>query len=80
MTTLRPREIYQDADVNLVAVESIDFRPGKTSFGFHVAATIEPIAIIVSSPDGTYALGMDGRVLDPDQLRRDIPDIWAQMT
>jgi hypothetical protein len=71
--TLRSREIYKDANVALIAVESINFRPVKTTFGFHFSGTIDPIAVIVSSPDGTYALGMDGEALDLDQLRRDIP-------
>ncbi|MBW2474498.1 MAG: hypothetical protein JRE56_07865 [Deltaproteobacteria bacterium] len=79
MTRLRSREIYQDSEVTLVAVESIDFRPGATNFGFHFSGTIEPIAVIVSGPDGAYGLGMDGEALDLDQLRREIPDIWAQM-
>ena len=77
MTKLRSREVYKDANVTLVAVESIDFRPGKRTFGFHVSGTIEPVAIIVSDPGGTYALGMDAQALDLDQMRRDIPDIWA---
>lgn len=79
MTRLRSREIYKDSNVTLIAVESIDFRPAKTTFGFHFSGTMEPIAIIVSNPDGTYGLGMDAEGLDLDQLRRDIPDISAQM-
>ncbi len=79
MMKLRSREIYKDSNVTLIAVESIGFRPGKTTFGIHLSGTIEPFAVIVSSPDGTYALGMDGQALDPDQLRRDIPDIRAWM-
>ena len=79
MMTLRSREIYRDAKVTLIAVESIDFRPGKTTFGFHFSGRIEPIAVIVSDPSGTYALDMDAQVLDLDQLRRNIPDIGAQM-
>lgn len=75
MTTLRSREIYKDSSVTLIAVESMDFHPGKTTSGFHVSGTIEPIAVIVSGPVGTYALGMDGQALDLDQLRRNIPDI-----
>jgi hypothetical protein len=77
--TLRSREIYKDSNVTLIAVESIGFRHSKTTFGMHLSGTIEPIAVIVSSPDGTTALGMDGQALDPDQLRRDLPDIRAQM-
>ena len=79
MTRLRLKEIYNDSNVTLFAVESIDFRPGKTNFGFHFFGTIEPIAVIVSGPDGAYGLGMDAQTLALDQLRRDIPDAWAQM-
>ena len=78
MTGLRSREIYKGFNVTLITVESIDFRPGTTNFGFHFSGTIEPIAVIVSGPDGTYGLGIDGQALDVDQLRRDIPDIWSQ--
>lgn len=76
---LRSREIYKDSNITLIAVESIAFRPSKTAFGIHLSGTIEPIAVIVSSPDGTTALGMDGQAVDLDQLRRDLPDIRAQM-
>ena len=79
MTRLRPREIYKDSNVTLIAVESIDFRPGTTNFGFHFSGTIQPTAEIISGPDGTYGLGMDGQALDLDELRRAIPDIWAKM-
>jgi hypothetical protein len=71
--------MYKDSNMTLIAVESIDFRPGTTNFGFHFSGTIEPIAVIVSGSDATYGLGMDGQVLNLDQLRRDIPDISAQM-
>jgi hypothetical protein len=76
---LRSREVYKDSNVTLTAVESINSRTGTTNFGFHFSGTIEPIAVIVSGPDGAYGLGMDGEALDLDQLRREIPDIWAQM-
>ena len=79
MTTLRSREIYKDSNVTLIAVDSIELRPSKTTFGFHCSGTIEPIAVIVSGPDGTYAVGMDAQALDLDQLRRDLPDTRAQM-
>ena len=78
MATIRSREVYKAASVTLVAVESIDIRPGETGLGFHVIATIEPIAVIVTSPDETYALGMDGQALDLDRLRQSIPDTWIQ--
>ena len=79
MMKLRSREIYKDSSVTIIAVESIGFSLSKTTFGIHLSGTIEPIAVIVSSPDGTYALGMDGQALDPDQLRRDLADTRAQM-
>jgi len=79
MTRLRPREIYKDSNVTLIAVESIDFRPGTTNFGFHFSGTIEPIAVVVSGSDAAYGLGMDGQALDLVQLRQDIPEISAQM-
>ena len=75
MTRLRSREIYRDSKVTLIAVESIGFHPSKTTFGIHLSGTIEPIAVIVSGPDGTYGLGMDGHTLDLDQFRRDVLDI-----
>lgn len=78
MMKLRSREIYKDSNVTLIAVESISFRPSKTTFGIHLSGTIEPIAVVVSGPDGTHGLGMDGQALDLDQLRRNIPDIWDQ--
>lgn len=70
MTTLRSTEIYNNAGVTIVAVDSVAFRYANTAFGFHVAGHRGPVAVIVSGTDGSYALGMDGRSLDLARVRR----------
>ena len=78
MATLRSTEIYADAGVTIVAVDSVAFRSGRAAFGFHVAGHREPVAVIVSDTDGAYALGMDGQALELDVLQREIADSEAQ--
>jgi uncharacterized spore protein YtfJ len=75
MGTLRAREIYHDAGFMLIAVESVDFQHSKTNIGWQLYGNIEPIAVIVCGPDGTYALDMEAKPAAFDQLKQEIPEI-----
>lgn len=79
MAALRAREIINEPMLKLIAVESIDLRPRKTQIGWHCLGKMEPIAVIVCSPDGTYALDMDAQPADVERLRQDVPELDAMV-
>ncbi len=75
MDTLRTNEIFNDSGLRLMAIESVSFQHSKTNTGCRLYGNIEPIALIVSSPDGTYALDMEAKLTSLDQLRQNIPEL-----
>ncbi|MDJ0740002.1 MAG: hypothetical protein QNJ91_09810 [Gammaproteobacteria bacterium] len=79
MATLRSTEIYRDATVTIVAVDSSAVRSSRAALGFHLAGHREPVAIIVSGADGIEALDMHGQNLELGRLRREIADIAAHI-
>lgn len=79
MGTLRIGEIFRDSTLTLIAVESVDSRHSKTNSACQVYGKLEPIAVIVCSPNGAYALTMEAKPANLDQLRQDIPELDAAM-
>ncbi len=77
MRTLRTSEIFNDSRFTLIAVESVEYRHSKTNTVCELHGNIEPIAVVVHGPDGTYALDMESKPADFDQLRQDIPGLDA---
>lgn len=75
MSTLRVKEIYKDATRTIFTVESVDTQHSTTNTGGHLIGNIKPIAVIVSSPEGMYALDMEAKPANIDQLRQDIPEL-----
>lgn len=75
MSTLRATEIFSNSILTLIAVESVDFRHGKANTGCHLYGSIEPIAVVVCSPEGTYAFDMKAEPANFDQLRQDVPEL-----
>ncbi len=75
MSKLRSRQIYKDATRTIFTVESVDIQHGTTNTGGHLIGNIKPIAIIVSGPEGMYALDMEAKPANIDQLRQDIPEL-----
>lgn len=75
MGTLRTSEIFNDARLKLIAVESVDFLHDKTNTGCRLYGSIEPVAVIVSGPDGSYAVNMEATLIDLDQLRQIFPEL-----
>lgn len=75
MATLRANEIFNDFGFKLIAVESVDLRHSKTNSGCRLYGNIEPIVLIVSGPDGTYALDMEAKLTAFEQLRQNIPEL-----
>ncbi|MGB5276659.1 MAG: hypothetical protein WBO73_20260 [Gammaproteobacteria bacterium] len=79
MTSLRATEIFHDSRRLLIAIESVDYSHRKTTTGGVLQLKIEPVAVIVCSPDGIYALDMEARSTLVEPLRKDIPELDAIM-
>jgi hypothetical protein len=77
MCTLRASELFNEAGLRLVAVESVDIQNSKTGICFRLSGNIKPVAVIVCGTEACYALDMDANPVDIDQLRQDIPGLDA---
>lgn len=77
MRRFRTRQVFNDSTFTIVAIESVDCQRGKSIIGCHLYGTVEPLAVVVSGPDGAYAFDMGAQPADLDQLKRDIPDLDA---
>ena len=75
MSTLRTSVIFSDTRLTLIAVESVDIQHNKTNTGCRLYGNIEPIAVIVCGPDGSYALDMEAKLIAIEQLRQNIPEL-----
>ena len=75
MHTIRAKEIFKDSTRTIFAVEYVELLQSTTNTHCHLVGTIKPIAVIVQSSEGIYALDMEAKSADLDQLRRDVPDI-----
>lgn len=76
MPSFRTRELFNDSSHTLIAVESIDFEHDKARNSCQVYGSVEPIAVIVCSKNGTCALDMDGKLIDVDQLKEKVPGLF----
>ena len=79
MGKLRTSEFFNDSKLTLIAVESIDFQYHKTNASCVLHGRIDPVAVIVRSADGTYALDMEAKPVDLDQLKQDISELHAML-
>ena len=77
MMSLRSRIIFSNADLLLIAIESVVLRHNKTSAGGHCHGNIEPHAIIVITPSDRYALDMSAKKTSIDRLRQDMAELDA---
>lgn len=75
MNNLRATEIYRDSRHLLIAIESVNKCHGKTGTGYRMYGHIEPVAVIVCSTDGSYALDMESGMIHLEQLGQDIPGL-----
>ncbi len=75
MTRLRVNEIFNDARLRLIAVESVDFQHSKSNACCLLSGNIKPVAVIICGPGGAYALDMEAKPITSDQLRQDIPEL-----
>ncbi len=75
MNELRATEIYRDSRHLLIAIESVNKDHGKTATGYRMYGSIEPAAVIVCSADGSYALDMESRTIQLEQLKQHTPGL-----
>jgi len=80
MLSLRATEIFHDSRLMLIAIESVVCNHSKSSSGYRLYGNIEPIAVIVCSPDGIYAFDMEAESTVIDHYRQDIPELDAMIT
>ena len=77
MAKLRARAFFKNSMLTLIAVESVDTWHGNTTTGCQLFGGLAPVAVIVCSPEGTYALDMEARPVDLDRFRTDLPELGA---
>ena len=77
MHILRSNKVFDDAMFAVIAVESVDIRQGETNSFTHVLGQIQPLNVIVCSPDGIKAFDMEARPADLEHLKRDVPGLEA---
>lgn len=61
----------------LVAIESVRYSDGKTDLTYRLHGMIEPVAVIVCTLEGVYALDMQSNMITIDQLKQDVPELDA---
>jgi hypothetical protein len=61
----------------LVAIESVRYSHGKTDLTYRLYGMIEPVAVIVCTLEGVYALDMKSNMIAIDQLKQDVPELDA---
>lgn len=67
---LRVREIHRNAIQTISVVESVETWQGRIGNCFHAGGKIEPLAMIVRSPDSEYAVGINAEPVDAGYLFR----------
>jgi len=79
MSTFRVNEIAINTELKIIAIESVGLQHYKINNSTQLYGKIEPIAIIVASTDGIYALNMAAESVDLDKLKHDIPELDAML-
>ena len=63
---MRSRTVFSDQELTVIAIESLEFRTGKTRRGGFVTGSLTPLAVIVKEQGGTRVLGMAGQPDDTE--------------
>ena len=80
MRTLRAIEIFNNATHKLIAIEAVDFQSNLVNKGYHLHGTLEPVAIIICTPEGINTLDMFAQPTAIAPLRQNIPELDALIT
>jgi hypothetical protein len=61
MAKVRARPIYAGEELTVTAMELLEFRTDRANSRRFVTGSLKPIAVIVRTPDRTYAFDMAGQ-------------------
>jgi len=75
MDTLRANEIFNDSRFKVIIVESVSLNHNKANTSCLLNGKIKPIAVIICGPDRIYALDMDAKLINLEQLRQNISEL-----
>lgn len=79
MRIFRARPVRVDERLALIAIESVESHRHRSSNGCGFSAFVEPVALVVCDPETVRALDMQGNSVDMDELRRNVPDLDAEL-
>lgn len=77
---LRARQIGVDSRHRLIFIESVDSWCAATGAAMRLFGRIEPVAVVVCTANGSYALDMDANPANLDQLRKSVPELDDTLT
>ena len=77
MEKLRTAELFNRPELAVLVVESVSLQHDRTNTNCRLYGNIDPIAIIVRSRAGTYALDMEAKPVNLDQFDLDAPELQA---
>jgi hypothetical protein len=60
MRRLKATMLYRDADRTVGLIEALEVWQHRESGPFHLLASLKPVVVVVSGPDGVNAFGLDG--------------------
>ena len=63
MAKVRARPIYSSEELSVTAMELLEFRTDRANSRRFVTGSLKPIAVIVRTPDRTYAIDMAGQAI-----------------
>jgi len=75
MDRLRGSEIYRDAGCRLIAVQTVELQHGANDTGYYLHGNMRPVAVVVCSRDGMYALDMNAEPVALERLLHDVPGL-----
>ena len=75
MANYRAIEIFNDSRQKLITIQSVNFRYSKTNANCFLYGSIEPMAVLICTPDGITVLDVDTEKTNLDKLRQEIPEL-----
>ena len=75
MSHFRTSEIFRDSRRTLIAVDSVESLSSKSKNTCYFHGMIQPVAVVVCSPDAIYALDMSAMPVAINRLRETVPEL-----
>lgn len=75
MTRLLAVEIFRDSRLRLISVKAVELIPVKMDSFYALSGAIKPTALVVCTPDETYAVDMQAQRRSLDFLRLHAEDL-----